>query len=134
MPQRPNLFLIVIKKRKMTLPRMHQPSYPTRCLDFLSNIDRDESVKNGYPPSTNGNIAVQPAALTLKVIVVGAGLGGLATSIALARRGHSVTVLEQAPELGEVKIYKPTAMESRLRDSLGWRGNSDTTKLESPPT
>jgi salicylate hydroxylase len=34
--------------------------------------------------------------------VVGAGLGGLATAIALARKGHSVTVLEQASRLGEV--------------------------------
>lgn len=33
---------------------------------------------------------------------MGAGLGGLATAIALARKGHAVTVLEQAPALGEV--------------------------------
>jgi salicylate hydroxylase len=41
-------------------------------------------------------------ALLLNVLVAGAGLGGLATAIALARRGHKVTVLEQAPALGEV--------------------------------
>ncbi len=43
-----------------------------------------------------------PATVRLRVLVVGAGLGGLATAIALARRGHTVEVLEQAPQLGEV--------------------------------
>ena len=35
-------------------------------------------------------------------IVIGAGIGGLAVAVALARRGVSVTVLEQAPEITEV--------------------------------
>ncbi|KKA22978.1 Uncharacterized protein T310_2992 [Rasamsonia emersonii CBS 393.64] len=50
------------------------------------------------------NRAAAPAndALRLKIIVVGAGLGGLATAIALAQHGHSVTVYEQTPQLGEV--------------------------------
>ena len=38
----------------------------------------------------------------LKVIIAGAGLGGLATAIALTRKGHSVTIFEQASALGEV--------------------------------
>lgn len=38
----------------------------------------------------------------MKVIVVGAGIGGLTCAIALAQRGADVTVLEQAPALGEV--------------------------------
>lgn len=40
--------------------------------------------------------------IRLNIIVVGAGLGGLAAAIALARRGHKVTIFEQAPKLGEV--------------------------------
>jgi 2-polyprenyl-6-methoxyphenol hydroxylase-like FAD-dependent oxidoreductase len=37
----------------------------------------------------------------MRVIVVGAGLGGLAAAVALHRRGHEVTVRERAPELRE---------------------------------
>ncbi|MFC5458737.1 3-hydroxybenzoate 6-monooxygenase [Massilia niabensis] len=36
------------------------------------------------------------------VIIAGAGIGGIATALALARLGMSVTVLEQAPTLGEI--------------------------------
>ncbi|KIM95487.1 hypothetical protein OIDMADRAFT_45296 [Oidiodendron maius Zn] len=42
------------------------------------------------------------AVSSLRIIIVGAGLGGLACAIALARRGHQVVVLEQAVELSEV--------------------------------
>ncbi len=38
----------------------------------------------------------------LKVIVSGAGIGGLAVALALRARGADVTVLEQAPEISEV--------------------------------
>lgn len=38
-----------------------------------------------------------------EIVIVGAGLGGLSTAIALARRGHKVQVLEQAKQLGEVR-------------------------------
>jgi 3-hydroxybenzoate 6-monooxygenase len=38
----------------------------------------------------------------LPVIVSGGGIGGLAAALALVRRGFQVTVLEQAPEIGEI--------------------------------
>jgi len=38
----------------------------------------------------------------LKIVIVGAGIGGLSTAIALARRGHQVTAFEQVQELSEV--------------------------------
>lgn len=38
----------------------------------------------------------------LPVIVAGGGIGGLAAALALVRRGFSVTVLEQAGEIGEI--------------------------------
>ena len=39
---------------------------------------------------------------TRRIIVVGAGLGGLAATVGLRRRGFEVEVYEQAPELGEI--------------------------------
>ena len=38
----------------------------------------------------------------LRVVVVGAGIGGLLAGIGLALDGHHVTILEQASEFGEV--------------------------------
>jgi salicylate hydroxylase len=37
-----------------------------------------------------------------RIGIVGAGIGGLTAALAMLRRGQNVTVLEQAPELGEV--------------------------------
>ncbi len=37
-----------------------------------------------------------------RLIIAGAGIGGLTAAIALARAGHAVEVLEQAPALGEI--------------------------------
>lgn len=39
----------------------------------------------------------------LHVGLIGAGIGGLAAAIAIARAGAKVTVLEAAEELGEVR-------------------------------
>jgi salicylate hydroxylase len=43
-----------------------------------------------------------PALAGLRATVIGAGIGGLAAALALRRRGAAVSVLEQAPEIGEV--------------------------------
>ncbi|WP_368738857.1 NAD(P)-binding protein, partial [Escherichia coli] len=37
-----------------------------------------------------------------KILIAGAGLGGLTAAIALVQRGFDVTLFEQAPQLGEV--------------------------------
>ena len=42
------------------------------------------------------------AELELHIAVIGAGLGGLAAAIGIARAGHKVTIIEQASVLGEV--------------------------------
>ena len=42
------------------------------------------------------------ASHSLPVIIAGGGIGGLAAALALVRQGFQVTVLEQAPEIGEI--------------------------------
>ena len=38
----------------------------------------------------------------LPIVIAGGGIGGLAAALALVRQGYHVTVLEQAPEIGEI--------------------------------
>jgi 2-polyprenyl-6-methoxyphenol hydroxylase-like FAD-dependent oxidoreductase len=42
------------------------------------------------------------ASSDLPVLIAGGGIGGLAAALALVRRGFSVRVFEQAPEIGEI--------------------------------
>ena len=45
---------------------------------------------------------MNPSSTSLPVLVAGGGIGGVAVALALVRRGFSVKVLEQAPQLGEI--------------------------------
>lgn len=69
------------------------PTYPSNCLEFA---------KPFLAPETKVSDCVEKAKVPLNILLVGAGLGGLATAIALTQSGHKVTVFEQTPVLGEV--------------------------------
>ena len=55
-----------------------------------------------------------------RIVIAGAGIGGLTAALALLRRGHDVTVLEQASELGELGAGLQFAADgSRILLALG---------------
>ncbi|KAK4499898.1 hypothetical protein PRZ48_008084 [Zasmidium cellare] len=87
----------VVNERAQAVSRQLYPQfdvgYPSQSFLFLKDLS-----KKPRPVQQH----VTQARLPLRIVIVGAGLGGLATAIALARRGHSVEVLEQASQLGEV--------------------------------
>lgn len=56
----------------------------------------------------------------MKITIIGAGIGGLATAIGLIREGHEVAVYEQASELGEVgAAVQMSANAAKVLYSLG---------------
>lgn len=77
---------------------------------------------------------IQPAAqagVSLNIIICGAGLGGLGAAIALARKGHTVSVYEAARGLSEVgagiqippnasRILKDYGLESEFLEKVVW--------------
>ncbi len=64
----------------------------------------------------------------LRVLIVGAGIGGLTAAVAMRRAGHSVTVLEQTAVLGEVGAGLQVAPNaSRILISLGLRPQLEET-------
>jgi heterodisulfide reductase subunit A-like polyferredoxin len=86
------------------LPETLKATHPTRSLEFLKKLNQRATTTTAKEPLQ--------AKVTLRVIVVGAGLGGLACAIALTRRGHKVTVLEQSSQLGEVGSTSPYLISS----------------------
>ncbi|HEX8035117.1 MAG TPA: FAD-dependent oxidoreductase [Ktedonobacterales bacterium] len=69
----------------------------------------------------------------MKILVIGAGIGGLTTAIALRRQGHEVLVLERAPQLQEVGAgltLWPNAMRAlrqlRIADAVAAVGSPFT--------
>jgi 2-polyprenyl-6-methoxyphenol hydroxylase-like FAD-dependent oxidoreductase len=63
-------------------------------------------------PAQNGSME----RLSATVLVIGAGLAGLATAISIQQAGHYVTILERMPEIREVSdnTQMSTEISSRL--------------------
>jgi len=88
----------------------HHPNTPA---DPVADIPLEK-----VPPLYDG----RRASLSLNIIVVGAGLGGLAAAHTLAHAGHRITLLESARELGDVGAgiqVSPNATRLLLRWGLG---------------
>ncbi|KAJ4293248.1 hypothetical protein N0V90_008530 [Kalmusia sp. IMI 367209] len=88
------------------LTRNQETSYPSRSLNFLKRFQgtpqrHDNTSKHSQYMPLETSLTTE-AKVKLRITIVGAGLGGLAAAIALRRRGHTVSILEKAPELGEV--------------------------------
>lgn len=58
----------------------------------------------------------------MDIVIVGAGIGGLAAAACLLKAGHAVRVFEQAPQLGEVGAgIQMSANAVKVLDHLGLR-------------
>jgi salicylate hydroxylase len=68
--------------------------FPTGSFLYLEREDNERTREN-------------TTSVKLQIAVVGAGVGGLSTAIALRRDGHDVTVFESTPVLSEVSRATP---------------------------
>ena len=81
-------------------------------------------VKVSSLPKVTMDIGSPEAPVKLRFVIAGAGLGGLAASIGLARAGHEVEILEQSSSSREVitplgccKVCSPNQIKDRCRHS-----------------
>ena len=58
----------------------------------------------------------------MKIIIIGAGIGGLTAAACLLQKGHQVRVYEQAAKLGEVGAgIQMSANAMKVLDAIGLR-------------
>ncbi|KAL3479834.1 hypothetical protein BJX99DRAFT_255270 [Aspergillus californicus] len=81
------------------------PAYPCGSYNFIRRLrgeavpESEARVQEGEPSKKEKQVR---SPTKLKIAIIGAGVGGLSTAIALKREGHTVTVYEQALALSEV--------------------------------
>jgi 2,4-dienoyl-CoA reductase (NADPH2) len=97
------------------------------CLQMCQGeLERNQNVKCVYNPVTGrerylDGLESQRAAAPRRVTVVGGGPAGLEAARVAALRGHAVTVLERAAELGgAVRIARRTPGRAELGVSVEW--------------
>lgn len=72
-----------------------KPSHPEQQISHLNHGANKASI-------TATHFTMPNASISLNVLVVGAGLGGLAAGLALQTDGHKVTIIDSAPQFAEV--------------------------------
>lgn len=95
----------------------------TYCLDRIYQGGEALCIHN---PATGRELSlphvVPPAARARRVVVVGAGPGGLEAARVAAHRGHAVTLLEAAHEAGgQVRLLARTPRRREMMGIVDWR-------------
>ncbi|MGL4308981.1 MAG: FAD-dependent oxidoreductase [Paracoccaceae bacterium] len=95
----------------------------TYCLDRIYQGADALCIHN---PSTGRELSlphhVTPAATPLRIVVVGAGPGGLEAARVAALRGHRVTVIEAAPHAGgQVRLLAQNPRRREMMGIIDWR-------------
>ena len=74
------------------------------ALQKARSADSKLKVSNSSQPLKDSSMIMRNSDI-LKVIIVGAGLGGLGAAVAILLAGHDVLVLESAAEISEVPSH-----------------------------
>ncbi|KAG9012944.1 hypothetical protein FRB90_006426, partial [Tulasnella sp. 427] len=83
------------------LQQTHQDNMPANA-PLKPLVAADSAARADNVSQTTTLYGGRTASHSLHIAVVGCGLGGLAAAHALAKAGHRITILEDAPAIGEV--------------------------------
>ena len=80
-------------------PNDHERNTLQRATAVPATIGLDASDAGRVPPSIYGS---RKALLSLDIVVVGCGIGGLSAAFCLTQAGHRVTIIESSRVVGEI--------------------------------